>query len=97
AAGHVAATIGVGVGACHYQVGSEVIAALSQHAVADDGWRGEDRVDLARWARGRLLALGVAPQDLVVLPGCSACSPGYHSHRRDGAAAGRQWNAVILL
>jgi YfiH family protein len=97
AADRVAAAIGVGVGPCHYQVGDEVVAALSHHEVADDGWRKGDRVDLARWARGRLLALGVAPQDLLVLPGCSACSPGYYSYRRDGTRAGRQWNGAILL
>jgi len=93
----VAAAIGVGVGPCHYRVGDEVVTALARHQVTDDGWRQGDRVDLARWARGRLVALGVAPHEIIVLPGCTACSPGYHSYRRDGAQAGRQWNAAILL
>ncbi|HVN31988.1 MAG TPA: polyphenol oxidase family protein [Thermoanaerobaculaceae bacterium] len=90
------AVIGVGVGPCHYRVGAEVIAALSRHPVESDEWRGDGTVDLARWAAGRLLALGVSPGAIEVLPRCTACSPSYHSYRRDGERAGRQWSAVLL-
>jgi YfiH family protein len=92
----VRAVIGVGVGPCHYQVGEEVFAALSRHAVAGDEWRGDGAVDLACWARGHLLSLGVPPDAVQVLPGCTACSPSHHSYRRDGKHAGRQWSAVLL-
>ena len=92
----VRAAIGVGVGPCHYLVGEEVFAALSRHAVEGDEWRGDGAVDLARWARGRLLSLGVPPDAVQVLPGCTACSPLYHSYRRDGRHAGRQWSAIVL-
>ena len=90
------AAIGVGVGPCHYKVGEEVIAALGRHPVEADDWRGDGTVDLAGWARGRLLAVGVPAEAVQVLPGCTACSPSYHSYRRDGRHAGRQWSAVIL-
>jgi YfiH family protein len=92
----VRAAIGVGVGPCHYRVGAEVIAALARHRVESEDWRGNGTVDLARWAAGRVLALGVSPAAIEVLPGCTACSPSYHSYRRDGKRAGRQWSAVLL-
>jgi YfiH family protein len=92
----VRAAIGVGVGPCHYQVGRDVIDALARHGVESNEWRGDGAVDLARWAKGRLLALGVSPDAIEVLPGCTACSPSYHSYRRDGKHAGRQWSAVLL-
>jgi YfiH family protein len=90
------AVIGVGVGPCHYRVGEEVVTALSRHAVERADWHGDGAVDLARWASGRLLALGVRSEALRVLPGCTACSPSYHSYRRDGPQAGRQWSAIVL-
>ena len=92
----VHAAIGVGVGPCHYRVGEEVVTALSRHSVEGDEWRGNGAVDLTRWAAGRLLALGVRSEALRVLPGCTACSPSYHSYRRDGRHAGRQWSAIVL-
>jgi len=92
----VRAVIGVGVGPCHYKVGEEVVTALSRHAVEGPDWRGDGTVDLGRWAMGRLLALGVPPDALRVLPGCTACSPSHHSYRRDGGDAGRQWSAIVL-
>jgi YfiH family protein len=92
----VRAVIGVGIGPCHYTVGEEVVAALSRREVVGDAWRGGGAVDLSRWAFGRLLALGVPGEEVRVLPGCTACSPTRHSHRRDGAVAGRQWSAVLL-
>jgi YfiH family protein len=92
----VRVVIGVGVGPCHYQVGEEVLTALGQHPVDADDWRGDGTADLARWASGRLLALGVPPEAIRVLPGCTACLPSYHSYRRDGVNAGRQWSVILL-
>ena len=90
------AVIGVGVGPCHYPVGSEVVEALARRPVTDGSWRGEGCVDLAAWARGRLQALGLAANRGHALPGCTACLPGYHSYRRDRERAGRQWSALLL-
>lgn len=91
----VTAAIGVGVGPCHYPVGPEVVAGLA--ALADDhAWHADGRVDLAAWAAGRLEALGLEPGRVRVMPGCTACSTSFHSYRRDGVAAGRQWSAVVL-
>jgi copper oxidase (laccase) domain-containing protein len=90
------AVVGLGIGPCHYAVGPEVVAALERNSVADDGWRGDGVVDLACFAAGRHAVLGLDPARVRVIPGCTACSPSHHSNRRDGDAAGRQWNAVIL-
>jgi len=89
------AVIGVGIGPCHYVVGDDVRAALSRLEVDSGGWRLDDRVDLAEFARGRLRALGLRDGAVTTLAGCTACSPRHHSHRRDGKRAGRQWAAVV--
>lgn len=97
AAPGVQAIIGVGIGPCHYPVGEEVLTALSVLPVADASWRMAGRVDLAAWIRGRLERLGVTGGAIQTLPGCTACSPDYHSFRRDGPDAGRQWTAAVLI
>lgn len=89
------AAIGVGVGPCHYPVGPDVVRGLAQHDCRG-AWHADGRIDLSAWAVGRLRALGVGAQRVRVLRGCTACSARHHSYRRDGAAAGRQWSAVIL-
>jgi hypothetical protein len=89
------AVVGVGVGPCHYRVGPEVVAALARVDAGAAPWRAGEAVDLGAFAVGRLAALGVTPTRIARLPGCTACSPGFHSHRRDGEAAGRQWSAIV--
>ncbi len=96
APGALDAVVGVGIGPCHFRVGPEVPAAFARLDAGRAGWRGDGAVDLAAFAAGRLAALGLDPARVRVLPGCTACSPVYHSFRRDGAAAGRQWSAVVL-
>jgi purine-nucleoside/S-methyl-5'-thioadenosine phosphorylase / adenosine deaminase len=96
APGALEAVVGVGIGPCHYRVGPEVLAAFARLDSSGAAWRGDGVVDLAAFAAGRLAALGLDPARVRVLPGCTACLPAYHSFRRDGAAAGRQWTAVVL-
>lgn len=92
----LAAALGTAIGPCHYEVGDDVRAGLARHEVDADGWRHGAAVDLAAWARGRLLALGLAAGRIDALGGCTACSATHHSYRRDGASAGRQWSAVVI-
>lgn len=89
------AACGVGIGRCHYEVGPEVIEALAARPTDAGDWRSAGGVDLGRWAMGRLRTLGLASDKLHALPGCTACDPRYHSFRRDGPRAGRQWSAVV--
>ena len=91
----IEAVIGVGIGPCHYRVGEEVVAALARLDAGGVPWRAGDAVDLGAFAVGRIAALGVPMERIARLPGCTACTPGYHSHRRDGEAAGRQWSAIL--
>ncbi|MGE5235687.1 MAG: polyphenol oxidase family protein [Acidobacteriota bacterium] len=97
AAADLAAVIGVGVGPCHYRVGTDVVTALAGWPVATGAWQGEGSVDLARWASARLSSLGLPDEEIRVLPGCTACSDRHYSYRRDGANAGRQWSTVLRL
>ena len=80
--GPVQAIIGPAAGPCCYRVGPEVFAALG---VADSG---EDHIDLRAVAHRRLAAAGVEQVDDVAR--CTICDERYFSHRRQGAAAGRQ-------
>lgn len=96
AAVELSALVGVGVGPCHYPVGCEVAAALARWPVDEAGWQQADRVDLARWAVGRLRALQLPAESVRVLPGCTACDRRWHSYRRDGERSGRQWAALVL-
>lgn len=91
----VEVAIGIGVGPCHYPVGPEVIRGLAAHD-SEAAWHADGRIDLAAWASGRVRALGVEARRVRILPGCTACSGRHHSFRRDGAAAGRQWSAIVL-
>jgi hypothetical protein len=91
----IEAVVGVGIGPCHYPVGPEVPAALSRLDAAGAAWRHDGTVDLGAFAAGRLVVLGVAPERALRLAGCTFCTPGFHSFRRDGASAGRQWSAIV--
>jgi YfiH family protein len=96
APGTLEAAVGVGIGPCHYEVGREVTDAFAKLDASGARWRGDGAVDLAAFAAGRLAAVGLDPARVRVLPGCTACLAAYHSFRRDGPAAGRQWSAVVL-
>lgn len=93
--GEMEALVGPGVGPCHYQVGPEVVEALGRVVAVDSEWVEEGRVDLGRFARARLLALGIPAVRL--LGPCTACSSLHYSYRRDRTEAGRMWSAIVLV
>jgi polyphenol oxidase len=93
----VGAWVGPGIGACHYEVGPEVIAAVeaSTPAAVDRRRGGRSFLDLSATARGQLRALGVV--DAEAADQCTACSPErFFSHRRDGVT-GRHGTVSVLL
>jgi YfiH family protein len=85
--GEIVAVIGPGAGACCYEVGAEVHAALT-----GDSRRGP--IDLRAIARRRLLAAGVA--EVRDVPACTICDRDFFSHRREGPRAGRQAGVAWL-
>lgn len=90
------AVVGVGVGPCHYPVGGEVIKALAQVVGSPQGFAQDGRVNLAAFARIALKQAGLPATGVELLPGCTSCNPHYHSYRRDGGNAGRQWTFAFL-
>lgn len=88
--------IGVGIGPCHYPVGPEVHEALRKQLGTLEGIAANGRVNLAAAALLALTRAGVVPERIRRLEGCTACSARFHSYRRDGPKAGRQWTAVVL-
>lgn len=88
----ITAVVGPGAGACCYEVGEEVHAAL---APIGPTVRAGGHADLPEAARLRLRAAGV---DRVVVAGlCTICAPErFFSHRRDAGNTGRQGGAAWL-
>ncbi|HTA35361.1 MAG TPA: polyphenol oxidase family protein, partial [Solirubrobacteraceae bacterium] len=83
------AAIGPGAGACCYEVGAEVHAALGRRPIGDRA-----KIDLRAIARDRLLATGVAR--VHEADACTICDARFFSHRREGARAGRQAGVAWL-
>jgi len=86
ATGDIHAAIGPGAGACCYEAGDEVHAAIG-HSVGRN-------VDLKAAAAERLQAVGVAHVEDVGI--CTICDERYFSHRRSGGITGRQAGVVWL-
>lgn len=92
------AAIGPHIGPCCFEVSLDVAerisnaasAAVVRRTRADKAW-----VDLGEAARVQLHMLGLPDTHIDLLAHCTFCSSGYHSYRRDGAAAGRQWSAIV--
>ena len=71
---------------------AEAAATLVPATRATTRW-GTPAIDLTAGVRSRLEALGVP---VAYVGTCTLTAPGLHSHRRDGAAAGRQLGLVWL-
>jgi YfiH family protein len=86
--GDVAAIVGPCAGACCYEVGEEVHAALG-------GLHRDGRlIDLRGIAHERLLEAGVA--EVRDVRACTICDERFFSYRREGARAGRQAGVAWL-
>jgi len=87
------------IGVCCYEVGADVRAQFEQMSVVaesavwaphlagrDDRWM----LDLQASNRRQLLAAGVAPDHIEVMPTCTACHTDlFYSHRREQGKTGR--------
>jgi purine-nucleoside/S-methyl-5'-thioadenosine phosphorylase / adenosine deaminase len=94
----VAAAIGPAIGPCHYEVGPEVVEAVSAATPGGAVWarRGGRRfLDLAGTTARSLAAWGIT--EVEDAAACTACHPArFYSHRRDGVT-GRQGMVVMRL
>lgn len=98
----IVAFLGPCAGACCYEVGDEVVAALLGAGAerTSAAWRrpGRDdrhQVDLHAWVVAELRARGVRDAAIEVLRECTICHDrGWPSYRREGRAGGRIWSAV---
>ena len=84
--GEAMAVIGPCAGSCCYEVGEEVLRALGLPGPSPGSAKA--MLDLRAVARERLTAAGV--QNVIDLDCCTICDERMFSHRRQGAAAGRQ-------
>lgn len=92
----LSAAIGPAVcGEC-YQVGAEVPRALGAFDLDESRWLHRDRVDLRGFLTARLESIGLPPDQIETVGGCTAESPVLASYRRDGEKAGRQWALAFL-
>lgn len=86
--GDLLAAIGPGIGPSSFEVGPEVLAAFPPHSRSRTSW-GTPSIDLPYYLRNDLLAAGLLPAAVSTLPLDTFPDPSLHSHRRDGAHAGR--------
>lgn len=80
------AALGPAIGPCCYQVGEEVADAAGRDSPRVSAWAGEPgryRLDLPGLARDRLVAAGLPPRAVDILPYCTACRADlFYSYRR---------------
>jgi YfiH family protein len=94
------AALGPAIGACCYEVGDEVAAAVARSTGTDPerlAGRGRGRltVDLRQAIRTQLRRAGLRGGAIHVAPWCTACAADlFFSYRREGAAAGRQMACI---
>ncbi|MEZ5332917.1 MAG: polyphenol oxidase family protein [Thermoanaerobaculia bacterium] len=93
-----AAWIGPAIGPCCYEVGEDVadrVEAAAGPAARVAGRSGrKPHLDLVAAVEGQLRAAGVPSVESAGL--CTRCRPDWHSFRRDGAGAGRNWTLAWL-
>lgn len=87
---NVFAAIGPGIGACCYEVGTDV---ARQFGMPQAG-----KLDLAVENRNQLIAAGVEPSSIERVGGCTFCHPAqFFSWRRDRDRAGRMISFIRIL
>jgi YfiH family protein len=93
----IVAALGPAIGACCYEVGSELEDAFGPEGAAlfRPGPRGRPHLDLRAANVRQLERAGVNPERVHHVADCTYCRADlYHSYRRDGKAAGRMISFV---
>jgi copper oxidase (laccase) domain-containing protein len=92
----IEALIGPCISVERYEVGDEVASHFHEEAVLRGPNRPRPHVNLAAANRLQLMEAGLRPQNIHGGAHCSFSDPNFHSHRRDGEAAGRMLAFVGL-
>jgi hypothetical protein len=88
------AAIGPCIGACCFDIGTDVAQKLAPHLIQRDG---RTTGDLRAAVRAQLASHGLGRARVDDVPGCTHCDAArFFSHRRDGDAAGRHL-AIIAV
>jgi YfiH family protein len=99
------AVIGPAIGACCYEVGDDVAAAVrasvgptEADAVVRPGRRGRPHVDLAAANRAQLVEAGLRPESVEMTGLCTACRVDrFFSHRAEAGQTGRFGAAIGIV
>ncbi len=101
--GGLHAVIGPAIGACCFEVGPEVPEAFAaagrdpaRFTAPAPSRRGRPRLDLPLENRLQLVAAGLDPANIRTASLCTRCEPAFHSYRREGPGAGRNWSLVVV-
>jgi len=90
--GRILAAISPAAGACCYQIGGDVIAALRRSIAAQNCLTHRDGatfLDLQNLNRSQLLQAGIKADNIDVINVCTICDRRFFSYRRQGEHAGR--------
>jgi YfiH family protein len=91
----VRAWLGPAIGACCYEVGTEVAARFAESFLRRPR-NGRHVLDLPAVVRSQLVSAGVPPERIVADTACTRCGgERYASYRRDGQKAGRMIALVL--
>lgn len=104
----VFAVIGPSIAPCHYEVGPELVQAISNPSL---GLSGEEIAScLTHGVRDRyfldlqtagiffLVHSGLKPKQISIFRSCTFCHPEFwHSFRRDASSSGRNWSWIEAL
>jgi len=96
----IVASLGPCIGSCCFAVHSDVAQKLDdacQQPVSSYR-EGTCFADLALANQVQLLGVGIRPENIEILPHCTAChtDPSYYSFRRDDGDTGRQLSMLML-
>ena len=93
--GELAAVIGPAIGACCYEVGSEVAARFDEVFLSKPNAGGSARLDLPEANRQQLLSAGLQRDRVWACSLCTSClAEEFFSWRRDREGAGRMVSAI---
>jgi YfiH family protein len=94
------ACVGPHIRACCYEVSAELAGRFRAgfgERVIRPGPRGLPHLDLAAAVVQTLEEVGVPAGQVEILGACTACSPGFYSHRRDAGRTGRHLAFIRAL